>query len=442
MTAQQAVVIGGSIAGLATARALSEYFDRVILIERDEEPKTMLPRKAVPQGYHAHALLKSGEMALEKLFPGFCDEVLDCGGKRIDFSKDIRWFHGGAWRLRYESDFEVMIQTRPMLEQIMRQRVRAIKNVEFYYAHEVEAVKLNADKTRVVGLVIQDMASRSKKVELTADLLVDASGRGSKTPQWLKDAGYNTPEETQLRLDLSYSSRIYKAPEEANYDWKLLLTNPYVPDSLRAGYVFPVENNQWLVTLAGYSGDTTPKNSESFIEYAKGLAVPDLHEVMQDLEPLTEVKYASFPHTSRRHYENCKMPEAWLVMGDAFCSFDPVFGQGMSVAALEASALREMLAKDANLKTIGKRFHKKAAEIVEVPWSLTCSEDFRYPGTVGKKSALIPFLHWYSGHIFKLAATDKEVFLTFLKVMHLLAGLETLFKPGIIVKVLKNAFAS
>jgi 2-polyprenyl-6-methoxyphenol hydroxylase-like FAD-dependent oxidoreductase len=440
--AKQAVIIGASIAGLAAARALSPYFETVVLIERDEDLNTSNPRKAIPQGHHAHALLKSGELALENLFPNISEELLDCGAKRIDFSNDVRWYHGGQWKMRYESGFQIMIQSRPLLEQIIRHRVMALGNIKSYNGYEVESLLSNSEKSQVTGVVLRDMASRSQKIELASDLLIDASGRGSKMPQWLEGMGYAAPEETRLKIDLTYSSRLYQAPEGKEFDWQLLVMNPEAPEILKAGYIFPVENNQWLITFAGYSGDATPKDNESFIEFAKGLAQPDIYEYMQELIPIGDVKVFSVPQTVRRHYEKVQMPEGLLVMGDAFCAFDPVFGQGMSAAAKEAFALSELLAKATSLAQFGKQFHKQVSDIIEAPWMLASSEDFRYPKTVGKKSLLIPILHWYSNHIFVLSATDKEVAEAFRQVMHLLEGAEALFKPSVVVKVLKHAFAN
>lgn len=442
--ANQAVVIGGSIAGLSAACALSPYFENVIIVERDERPLNGSPRKAVPQGNHAHALLKGGEVALESLFPGIVQDLLNCGAKRIDFSKDTRWYHAGHWKLRYDSNVKILIQSRPLLESVIRQRVDALGNVSYLYGCEVQSLKLTRDKQKIASLVLGKMEARSQNFEVQTDLLVDASGRGSKMPQWLAAFGFSAPQETKIRIDLSYSSRLFYAPKGKPFDWQLMVMNPSAPDVLRAGYIFPIENDQWLITFAGYSGDTAPKDNASFAEYAKGLAQPDIYNIMQDLIPMSDVRVHGIPQTVRRHYEKLKMPQGILVMGDASCAFDPVFGQGMSVAAQEAVTLSEMLAKEnrRSLATLGRRFHKKAAKLVDVPWMFSSSEDFRYPNTVGERSPLVPLLHWYSQRLFELSGTDKEVFENFATVMHLLKGAEALFKPSIVLKVLKHAFAS
>lgn len=438
---RKAVVIGASIAGLTAARALAPHFETVLVVERDEQPNTSLPRKAVPQGHHVHALLKSGELALEQLFPNIIQELIDQGAKRVDFSKDLRWYHGGHWKMRYPSDFHIMIQTRPLLEQVIRQRVATIPNVGFYNGYVFESIKTDDAKTKIIAVGIQESGNRGRRLELESDLLVDTSGRGSKTPRWLVSLGYTPPTESYVKIDLTYSSRLYAAPADKTFDWKLLVINPHHPESLRAGYIFPVENNRWLITFAGYSGDATPQTNEQFMDYAKGLARPDIYELMQNLTPVTDVKSFGVPQMLRRHYENTRLPEGLLIMGDAFCAFDPVYGQGMSVAAQEAVVLSELLSTTPTLADVTKRFHKKAAKIVEAPWLLTRLEDFRYPKTVGQKPPLTTLLHWYSSHVYALTASDQTVYEAFRQVMHLLEGAPALFSPRVAFKVFKHALS-
>ncbi len=442
--AKQAIIIGGSIAGLSAARALSPYYEKVIIIERDENPDTYKPRKAAPQSHHVHLLLRRGEIALNALFPGLSDELLSCGAARIDSSQDIRWHHYGSWKLHYDSGLKIMVQSRPLLEQLIRERIKGLDNLEYYYGYQVKNLNLSADGHSIAGVNIEKMADRSEIISLNSDLLIDASGRGSKTPQWLQELGFSAAQETSIGIGLSYSTRSYRAPEGIEFDWRLLVQSPQAPHDTRGGYVFHLENNQWLVTLNGYSGEVTPKNNDAFSEYAKNLAEPDVYDAMQKLEPTGEVKSYSVPETIRRHYEKLQnMPQGLIVMGDASCTFDPVFGQGISVAAQEALALSEMLAKEtpSSMATAGKRFHKKAATIVDIPWMLSSNEDFRYPATKGEKSPELPILHWYSKQIFELSAIDEEVFDAFAHVLHLLKGIETFFKPSIVWKVIKHAFS-
>jgi 2-polyprenyl-6-methoxyphenol hydroxylase-like FAD-dependent oxidoreductase len=441
---KQVVIAGGSIAGLCAARALSPYAEKIIIVERDERPLNSDPRKAVPQGNHVHVLLGGGKLALEQLFPNLVQDLLLGGASQIDFSEDVCWYHAGHWKLRYPSGLSLMVQSRPLLEQVIRRRVEQFNNVEFYYSYEVEQLRLTPDQRKIAGVTLNKMTDRSQKINLAADLLVDASGRGSKMPQWLEMVGFLPPQETKIKIDLTYSSRLYRAPDTKTFDWRLLVINPHSPKYLRAGYIFPIENQQWLVTFAGYSGDTTPHDNASFAAYARDLAQPDLAHLLPDLTPLSDVRFYSVPYTVRRHYEKLNMPQGVLVLGDAMCAFDPVFGQGMSVAAQEALALGEMLADETerNLAALTKRFHRTSAKIAAAPWMLSSSEDFRYPNTEGERGILLPILHWYSQRIFELSSIDKTVYESFASVMHLFKGPEALFRPAIVYKVMQHLFGA
>ncbi len=441
--AKQAVVIGGSMAALLAARALATHFERVVVIERDPRPEVALPRKGTPQSHHAHVLLKSGENVLDQFFPGLMDQ-LQTQGNRIDFSADVCWFHHGEWKLRYDSGFSLSIQTRPILESLIRHYVEAIPNVSFRYGCAVTDLIASEDKSRINGITIQ--TARTGKLEaVSADLVIDATGRCTKTAQWLETLGYPAPESTQIKIDLTYSSRLYAAPPAASGDWKLMVINPNPPDTTRAGYIFPLKGGMWLVTVAGYSNDRTPEFNDKFLDYTRGLAQPDLYEAIKDLKPLSDVKIYNFPAEIRYHYEALqRFPDGLIVMGDAFCSFDPVFGQGMSVAAKEALCLDEMLTQesrrsDPGLAGFPRRFHKRIATEIATPWLLATSEDFRYPKTQGKKPFGLPILHWYTGHIFALSATDQQVYMAFGRVMHLLNGSAGLFQPAIALKVIGHA---
>lgn len=442
---KQAVVIGGSIAALLAARVLSNHFANVMVIERDLRPTDDLPHKGAPQGHHAHVLLKSGENVLEQLFPGIMKSM---GEKSTpaDFSADVRWFHHGDWKLRYDSQFIISSQTRPALEAAIRTRVERLPNVSFCYETSAEDFIVSDNLGRISGVLVRT-GNAQMTTAIYGDLVVDASGRGSRTPLWLEKHGFVAPETTLVKIDLTYASRFFAAPEKPTNDWKFIVISPYAPAPTRAGYVFPY-GNRWLVMYAGYNGDNIPEDGDSFIDYARTLARPDVYEAIKDLKPLTDMKTYRFPAEQRRHYEKLsRFPDGLIVMGDAYCSFDPVFGQGMSVSAKEALFLDQQLTREiqratANLAGFPQRFHKGLSGLVATAWLLSTSEDFRYPKTEGKKplGALgLTVMHWYIGHIFKLSATDKQVYGAFIRVMNLLDGPLPLFKPVIVLKVLRHA---
>ena len=439
---RHAIVLGGSIAGLLAARVLSDFFEKVSIVERDPQPDAPTARKGAPQGHHVHVLLKSGEQILADLFPGIIEDLEQQGAQRADFSQDVHWYHFGCWKLQYPSGFLVHVQSRPLLEYTLRQHLRRVPNVLCLYGQVVAGVLTTADRARVQGVRIHPSDTPTAVQELAADLVIDASGRGSQTPRWLQEWGYRPPPETQVRIGLTYSTQVFEAPSQGTRDWKVLALNPAKHGGTRAGYVFGVEGNRWLVTLGGYSGDKTPHTNEGFVEYAKSLATPDIYRLLQTLKPVSDIKVFNVPFTTRRHYEKVsRFPAGLVVLGDSFCVFDPVFGQGMSSAAKQASALRELLKKegyDASA-AFSRRAHRRFSREVLAPWLLATSEDFRYPKTEGKKPFFIPFLHWYSGHVFALSGEDREVYEAFRQALHLLRGPEVLFQPRVLWRVLRHA---
>jgi len=439
---KQAVIIGSGIAGLATAQALAPHCKRIIILERDRDMDAFGPRKGVPQSYHAHGLLRGGELALNLLFPGLSDELIAQGATCIDFSRDVHWFHAGRWKLRHTSGLPGMLQSRPLLEGTIRRRVADLSNVEFRYGVAVQGLHLDPEYNRVEAVLVKDLTGHRAISSITADLVVDASGRGSKMPEWLAGVSYPTPDESQLEINLFYSSRVFQAPANYNPNWRIMLVSPQAPDVTRIGVIFRAEGGQYVVSLGGYTGDMTPTRNEDFVEYAKKLANPAIHEVLTQLIPVTDVKMYRVPRTTRRHYEKlAQMPGGVMVIGDAMCAFDPVFGQGMSVSALEAEALATMLTVETpqSINTLNHRFHKRAAGIVNVPWMMGSTEDLRFKQTVGPRTPLMPIMHWYSTQLFELSATDQQVFATFYRVMNLLSGVPALLHPRIVFKVLKHA---
>ncbi len=433
-----AVVIGGSMAGLLAARALADYAARVTIIERDTQLGEAQPRKGVPQGHHIHALLKSGEQILNTFFPGFTAALIANGARQIDFAQDAVWFHHGGWKLRYTSGLHLVGQSRPLLESTVTQFLHKYPNITWKTGWAAQEPLTNPQNTRVTGVRIQHDDGTSE--DMHAALVVDASGRGSKTPRWLESMGYAAPQETTVKIDLAYASRVYEIPADFHHRWVSLLVNAKAPDHLRGGYIFTNENNRWMVTLAGYSGTSMPDDDASFLEFARSLQVPDVYEAIKNAKPLTDIKVFRYPNEQRRHYEGLnRFPDGLIVIGDAFCSFDPVFGQGMTSSANQARILHKLLARMSPMELgFSQRFHKQVAGFLFVPWMMATSEDFRFPKTQGKMPFYYPIMHAYTAQIFKLSMTDPQVHLAFARVMNLIAPPTLLFSPLIVLKVIRS----
>ena len=290
-----------------------------------------------------------------------------------------------------------------------------------------------------------DRVSRSIQLSdiaktLNADLVIDTAGRASKTPGWLRDLGYETPPESSIEPNLRYASRLYRPQNE--HDWQVMILYPKFPSSKKLGVIFGVEDGQWLVTLVGYLGDHPPDDEQGFLQFAKELAAPQIYQLLQEAEPLTDIKTFNYKRQTRRHYERLKrFPSGLIVMADAACSFDPVFGQGMSVAAQQAVELERLLsAAPSDWAVFPKTFQKRIAHVTTVPWMLATGEVRRFPEVTPRRSLWLKFQHWYNGKIYAASGSDAEVYACFLKVLHLTTGPQYLFHPKIVWRVIRQAW--
>ncbi|WNG38410.1 hypothetical protein F0U61_35580 [Archangium violaceum] len=434
-----AVVIGSSMAGLVNARVLADHFEKVTVLERDERPAGPEPRKGAPQGQHVHLLLEAGKRVLEELFPGLTRETQGSGMNVIDSSRDMAWQHFGVWKVRVPSGIESVLCTRPYLEWSVFQRVKALPQVEIRENVTVEALCTDAEKTRITGVKVKGPGGEET---LEADLLVDASGRGSRSPRWLEELGYGRPEEEKIGIDLAYTSRLYKRPAGFQDDWKLLVQYPRAPEGWRAGFISHVEGDRWIVSVNGYFGDHAPTDDKGFLEFARSLPRPGLYDYIQDAEPLTAPVTHKIPTSRWLHYERLpRFPERLIVTGDAVCAFNPIFGQGMTTASLGAKLLGELLTgkephTPGDLNGVSEQFRRKLPGIIRIPWFMTSVMDMHYPQATGTRPPGVGILHWFFGRLIELTSVDANVYHQFLRVLHMRDGLESLLQPGMALPLL------
>jgi 2-polyprenyl-6-methoxyphenol hydroxylase-like FAD-dependent oxidoreductase len=442
-----AIVIGGSIAGLIAARVLSDHFHRVTIVERDSVPGMPAHRKGVPHGRHAHLLLLGGQRILEGLFPGLDADLAAEGAVPFDWIDDIQWFNFAGAKMRFASDMRSHVCSREMLEWAIRRRVLALPSITVLNGREVVALRGDVGDRGVTGVLMRrdGDGSGAEDIAIEADMIVDASGRQSRAPQWLQDLGFTAPLETTIDARLGYASRVYRAPAGADA-WKALYLQRTHAADTRGGLVLPLEGDHWMVTLVGVGGDYPPTNAEAFLEFARSLPHRQLFDAIKHAEPLTPVHGFRGANNRRRHFEKLvRQPERFVTIGDAFCAFNPVYGQGMTTAAVGALALdRSLRARPRSeavdsLRGFADRFHKDLACVVDAPWSLSIAQDLRLPRTEGGQPGMLDgLIHRYVDAVTRLACVDATALLALTHVLHLLTPPSALFHPRILTRVLAN----
>ncbi len=441
-----AVVIGGSMAGLLAARVLADHYPRVTVVDRDRFPQGPEPRKGLPQARHVHVLLYHGQECLEAMFPGLQQELEQNGAPHVDWLQDARWFSFGGWAPRVTSSYISHPCSRDLLEWIIRRRLAALSRVSFVEEQEVIDLIANPDHTRIEGLILRSRAHPEQTSRLAADLLVDASGRDSRTPRWLAELGYPPPAETLVNSFLGYATRIYRKPA-VDLPWKSLLVRGTPPEEKRGGVINPIEGERWMVTLAGAGRDYPPTDEAGFLEFARSLPEPILFEAIRDAEALSGV--VGYRKTENRwhHFEQMKSwPANWIVLGDAVCAFNPVYGQGMTAAAMGALLLDKRLRAAAPGGPGGgfaHRFQVELAKIIQGPWLMATGDDYRYRETEGgSRGAVTRILHSYMDDVIALANHDADVFRQFFEVFQLLSPVSSMFHPRIWWKLLTKPTSS
>jgi 2-polyprenyl-6-methoxyphenol hydroxylase-like FAD-dependent oxidoreductase len=414
------------MAGLLAARVLADRYESVVVLDRDSFPTSAENRRGVPQGRHTHGLLAGGREALEKLFPGISGELIAAGAVSGDITRNSRWFLEGGCHTRFQSGLEGLLMSRPFLECAIRERVRRMPNVQFRENTEVHGL-VTSEQGRVVG-------ARVGTETVGCDLLVDAAGRGSHSPQWLEGLGYPKPPEERVEIALSYTTRVFQRhDQDLNGDMAVII--PPSPFGKRGGVMLAQENGRWTVTLISHFGPNAPAELDGFIEFARWLPAPYIHEVVRRAEPIGEPAVSRFPASIRRRYEKLdRFPPGYLVMGDALSSFNPIYGQGMSVAVLEAMALKAALAE--GTEGLARRFFQRASKVIDIPWNIAVGNDLRMPEARGPRTFGIKVINAYVAKLHKAAHRDAVAALAFHQVGNLLKPPSHILRPRVALHVL------
>lgn len=429
----QVVVLGAGLAGLATALALAPHVRAVTIVDRDRLHDRPEPRQGVPQGRHVHVLLDRGSDALERLAPGLRGDLVAAGAPVADWGAVGRFTFGGHRLARAPSGRDSVSPSRPLLEHHLRRRVVTHPDVTILDGCTAVAPIVSGDAGRVTGVRVRSARDGAVEQALATDLVVDCTGRATRMPTWLRDLGYHPPSTDELRVDVRYASCHYRLGQD-DLDGDLALICGPTPDAPRGGSMLRIEGDRWIVTLAGV-GEGPPTDPEGFQSYAARLVDPDLHEALRKGEPLDEPTPYRFPTPVRRRYERLRhLPAGLLGLGDAACSFNPVYGQGMSVAAMEAERLGELVA-DRGLPS-PRTWFRELARIVEGPWDLAIGSDLGLPQVEGHRSTMTRALTVYMSRYQAASARDPVLAARFARVINLLDDPGSLLRPTSVGRVL------
>jgi 2-polyprenyl-6-methoxyphenol hydroxylase-like FAD-dependent oxidoreductase len=438
------VIIGSGLAGLLAARVAAEHFEQVTVIDRDRFPDSPDHRKGAPQSHHAHGLLPRGQEIIGKLFPGIEDDLRAAGAT---VGRDSVGFTvvspAGPLPVR-PNPGEFVMFSRFLLEWQVRRRLARLPQVRFLPDAEVVGLETDRDGIQVRGVRLRFRNGSSGPATVAADLVVDSSGRSSKAPDWLRDLGYGEVPEEVVNSGLSYSSRFYRRPDAFPEEWKGIVINGRAPHNPRAGLLLSVENGLWHVTLGRMAGDTAPTDDAGFLQWARELADPSIYEAIRVATPVSPIRGYRTPVNRMRRFEQLKRrPAGFVITGDAVCAFNPIYGQGMTVAAMDALVLADTLKRYDGGRSAGfeRAFQADLARNLVAPWFVATSEDLRWPGielTGARPSPAMAFGRRYMDRLLRAAVHDPDLTAAYLAVVFMVAPPRSVFAPWILARVARS----
>ncbi|MER6910145.1 FAD-binding monooxygenase [Streptomyces sp. NPDC000594] len=451
-TGDHAVVLGGSIGGLLAARVLSDSYHRVTVIDRDDLTGSgMDPRPAVPWSVHIHALLERGRQILEELFPGFVDDLLALGVPVGDYGTTCHYYFNGRMFAEAETGMACVGANRPVLEHQIRTRVTGIPGVTLRERTDIVGLVATGDNARITGVRVQprDGADPGRGTDpgpgavsgpgaaeiIHADLVVDATGRASRTPRWLEELGYERAPEEKVHMDLTYTTMDFTGPLPHDPLGDDIALVPTATPARPRGAIFARLADRYALTLTGIRGDRAPTDREGFLDYARTLPIPDIHQAVRDAEQRGPAGSFRFPASVRHRYERLRrFPAGYLVIGDAACIFNPVYAQGMTVAAMGATVLRRHVAEGREPRA--DAYFRDLAKVTDAPWSMSAAADLGYPGVRGRRTLATRMANLYVTKVQAAAAHDAVVARSFIRTISLVDPPQSLMTPSMMRRVL------
>lgn len=433
------VVLGGSIAALFAAVALAEGYDEVVLVDRDQLIGVREARRGAPQGRHINGLLARGARAMEDLFPEITAEMVRAGCPLTDLSGTVRWYVNGVQLRQIRAGLTNVGARRPVMEAHVRERIEALTNVTFMQGYDITGLVTTTDRSRVTGAKVQPHGQTDGAEEiLEADLVVDATGRGSRTPVWLESLGYPRVAEDGAKIGLGYASRHYRklSTDPWGYDHSIIVVA--APDRPRGAIFTKTDAGAVELTVYGILGDHPPTDPEGFNAFAKTLPAPEIYEAISGAEPIDDPVLYRFPTTMRRRYERMsRLPHGFIIIGDAVCTPNPVFAQAQTLAALEALALRAHVRRGESPRP--SAFMNEVARIIDPAWDMTAGVDLSFPGVEGKRTLKIKLMQRYMRRVLMAATADPGVTEVFMRSAGMVDHPRSLMKPGFFLRVIRTS---
>jgi 2-polyprenyl-6-methoxyphenol hydroxylase-like FAD-dependent oxidoreductase len=436
---ERAVVLGASMGGLLAARVLADFFDTVTVVERDELPDGPVVRRGVPQGRHVHVLLARGAQVLDEFFPGLLNELVADGApvwQDGQLSKLHLSFRGhkilrSGTIAKKPNALAVYMPSRPFLECHVRQRLQAMSNVTILSGHDMTELTSTPDRGRVTGVRVVNHDSGAER-ELTADVVMDAMGRGAHTPAYLESLGYGRPAEDHIVMHTSYVSQLLRIPQGTVKE--MLVDIGPAPDRPTGMFLSGYENDTWMFTVFGLVGHQPPSDLPGMLSFAEEYCPAHLLAAIRAAEPIGEVAHHHMPSSQWRRYDKMpRLPDGLLVCGDAICSFNPIYGQGMTVAALEAATLRDCLRGGG--ADLPRRYFRASAKPIGAAWQMAAGSDLGFPGVEGRRSRLMRVGTRLVDWALIACESDLAVAVRFFKVISLVYSPIRLLHPAFVYRV-------
>jgi 2-polyprenyl-6-methoxyphenol hydroxylase-like FAD-dependent oxidoreductase len=429
----QAVVLGAGFAGLVTARVLADHFERVIVVERDDLDGEGA-RRGVPQSHHPHAFLARGHEILQRLYPGLAAELLQLGACDADLLTEVRYVFQGHPIKQAPIGLHVTLASRPFLEAQMRRRTADLPNVEIRTGWEVAGIV--AEGPRVTGARIASPVTGESRV-VEGGLVVDCLGRSGRSSAWLHELGFVRPGEERVRSGLTYAScRVRLGGPAPSGDRTVIVTA--VPQRPQGLVLIEQENGEWMLNVHGYGPENVPPvEPEEFLRFARNLAPPDVQEVLDSAELLEAVHRFKVPHSTRRRFDTLKdLPTGLIVVGDSLCSFNPVYGAGMTSAAMQAVILGESLgATRTRPDGLSRRYFRAASKAVSQPWWFALLADSLLPQVPGKRPFGMPLISRHLHRTLAAAEHDGELAGDLFRIIGMVAPVTRLMGPRALFRI-------